>query len=409
MKNILKNKRVVVMGLGLHGGGVGVAKFFIKQGADVLVTDLKTKSQLKESIDKLKKLPIKFVLGKHKKEDFIKADLIIKGPAVPSNSKYLKIAKDNNVSIKTDIQVFFDLFKGEVIGITGTKGKSTTATLIYKFLKTKYPNIYLAGNIGISPLEILKKTDQKSKVVLELSSFELEDLKQSPHIAVITNLFEDHLNRYRSFKKYVEAKKPIFKYQTGDDFLFLNKNNIYTKKLAKEANSKIVFFPEDKAALYVAKFYKISQENIKKVLASFKGVPHRQELVAIKKGVRYINDTAATTPESTILAIKKFKKGCNNLILIAGGQDKNLNYINLTREIKKNVEYLILLPGTATQKIKKDLNSFNYYNVKSMRKAVKKAISLAVKRDTVLLSPGAASFGLFKNEFDRGNQFKKYV
>jgi len=409
MKKIFKDKKVVIMGLGLHGGGVGVAKFFVKQGADVLVTDLKTKSQLKKSVDKLKKLPIKFVLGKHREEDFIKADLIIKGPAVPPNSKYLKAARDNNISIKTDIQIFFDLFKGEIIGVTGTKGKSTAATLIYLFLKQKHKNVFLAGNIGITPLEIFNKIDKKSKIVLELSSFELENLKQSPHVAVITTLFEDHLNRYKNLKEYIKAKKPIFKYQNKNDILFLNKDNVYTKKLAEEAKSKVIFFPEGKAALSVAKFYKISQKSIKKVLASFKGVPHRQELIAVKKGVKYINDTAATTPESAVLAIKKFKKDCNNLILIAGGQDKNLKYKNLAKEIRKNVDYLILFPGTASDKIKKELKKFNYYNAKSMEKAVKKAVSLSKKKDIVLLSPGAASFGLFKNEFDRGAQFKKYV
>jgi len=409
MKKIFKDKKVVIMGLGLHGGGVGVAKFFAKQGADVLVTDLKTKSQLKKSVDKLKKLPIKFVLGKHREEDFIKADLIIKGPAVPPNSKYLKAARDNNISIKTDIQIFFDLFKGEIIGVTGTKGKSTAATLIYLFLKQKHKNVFLAGNIGITPLEIFNKIDKKSKIVLELSSFELENLKQSPHVAVITTLFEDHLNRYKNLKEYIKAKKPIFKYQNKNDILFLNKDNVYTKKLAEEAKSKVIFFPEGKAALSVAKFYKISQKSIKKVLASFKGVPHRQELIAVKKGVKYINDTAATTPESAVLAIKKFKKDCNNLILIAGGQDKNLKYKNLAKEIRKNVDYLILFPGTASDKIKKELKKFNYYNAKSMEKAVKKAVSLSKKKDIVLLSPGAASFGLFKNEFDRGAQFKKYV
>jgi len=409
MKKIFKDKKVVIMGLGLHGGGVGVTKFFAKQGADVLVTDLKTKSQLKKSVNKLKKLPIKFVLGKHREEDFIKADLIIKGPAVPPNSKYLKAARDNNISIKTDIQIFFDLFKGEIIGVTGTKGKSTAATLIYLFLKQKHKNVFLAGNIGITPLEIFNKIDKKSKIVLELSSFELENLKQSPHVAVITTLFEDHLNRYKNLKEYIKAKKPIFKYQNKNDILFLNKDNVYTKKLAEEAKSKVIFFPEGKAALSVAKFYKISQKSIKKVLASFKGVPHRQELIAVKKGVKYINDTAATTPESAVLAIKKFKKDCNNLILIAGGQDKNLKYKNLAKEIRKNVDYLILFPGTASDKIKKELKKFNYYNAKSMEKAVKKAVSLSKKKDIVLLSPGAASFGLFKNEFDRGAQFKKYV
>ncbi len=399
---LFKNKKVVIMGLGLHGGGVGVAKFFVKQGADVLITDLKTKGQLKKSIGKLKYLPVRFVLGKHKEKDFIEADFIIKNPAVRSDSKYLKIAKKHEVPVKTDIQIFFELFEGEIIGITGTKGKSTAATLIYKLLKTKYSNTFLAGNIGISPLEVLKKTDKKSKVILELSSFELEDLKKSPHVAVITTLFEDHLNRYKSFKKYINSKKPIFKFQFKDDVLFLNKDNKYTKDLAKEAKGRIIFFKQGKSSISVAKYFKIPTRDINKVLSSFKGVPHRQEHIAVIRGVKYINDTASTTPQSTIMAIKKFK----NIILIAGGEDKNLNYKELRKEIKKHVKHLILFPGSATNKIKRGLN---HTLVNSMKQAVVKASKVAQKGDTVILSPASASFNMFENEFDRGNQFIKYV
>lgn len=390
-----KNKKVTIMGLGLHGGGVGVAKFFAEQGADVLVTDLKTKDQLKESVDKLKNLSIEFVLGKHREKDFVDADLVIKNPAVRADSFYLKKAK----KIKTDIQIFFDLFEGEIIGVTGTKGKSTAATLIYLLLKTKYPKIRLAGNIGVTPLEILGKTDI---VVLELSSFELEDLKKSPHIAVVTTLFEDHLNRYKNFKEYIKSKKPIFKYQNKNDILFLNKDNHYTKNLAKEARSKVIFFPENQAAVSVARFFKIPENNIRKVISSFKGVPYRQEFIREVNGVKYINDTAATTPQSTIMAIRNFK----NIVLIAGGEDKNLNYEELNKEIRKSVKNLILLPGTATNKLKGGLE---YRSAKSMQEAVIISAKLAEGGDIVLLSPGAASFNIFKNEFDRGAQFTEAV
>ena len=399
---IFKNKKVVIMGLGLHGGGAGVAKFFSRQGAHVLVTDLKTKKQLKKSIDKLKGLSVKFVLGNHREKDFIQADLIIKNPAVKAGSRYLKIAKKYKVPIKTDIQIFFDLFKGEIIGITGTKGKTTAATLIYNLLKTKYHNTFLAGNIGISPLEILDKMNKNSKVVLELSSFELEDLKKSPHVAVVTTLFEDHLNRYKSFKQYINSKKPIFKFQNKDDLLFLNKDNKYTKGFVKESKGKVIFFKQGKAATNVARYFKIPEKDIKKVLSSFKGIAHRQEYITTIKGVKYINDTASTTPESTIMAIEKFK----DIILIAGGEDKNLNYEKLRKKIKKHVKHLILFPGSASNKVKKGLN---HTLAKSMKQAVVKASKIAQKGDVVLLSPGAASFNMFENEFDRGEQFIKYV
>ena len=410
--NMFKNKKVLIMGLGLIGGGVSAVKFFCRQEAEVLVTDLRTKKELRESIKQLKGLPVKFVLGKHRKKDFIWPDLIIKNPAVPNDSFYLKIAKKNNVSIKNDIEIFFELFDGQAIGVTGTKGKSTTATLIYLFLKTKYPDVYLAGNIGKSPLDIIEKTNKNSKVVLELSSFELEDLEKSPNITVITTLFEDHLNRYKNFKEYVEAKKTIFKYQNKSDILILNKDNIYTKRLAKEANSKIYFFSEKglaQAAIKTAEVLKVSNKNIEKVLNEFKGIPHRQEFVAEKSKVKYFNDTSATTPQSVILAIKMFKKRFSNIVLIAGGEDKNLNYKELAKEIEKNKVKLILLPGTGSKKLEKELRKTKINKVKSMVEAVKKASNLANNGDAVLLSPGAASFNLFENEFDRGRQFMEFV
>ena len=456
--NLFKNKKVVIMGLGLHGGGVGVAKFFCKQGADVLVTDLKTRKQLKGSVDKLKGLSIEFILGKHRQRDFINTDLVIKNPGVPRDSFYLKIARKHKIPIKTDIGIFFDLCKAPIIGITGTKGKSTVATLVYLFLKTKYPNVILAGNIGISPLEIFSKIrtmprsarqnldsprykyknlelNKKSKIVLELSSFELEDLKKSPQVAVITNLFPDHLNRYKNFKSYIKAKESIFKYQKKDDILILNNSDFETRKLASEAPGRVYFFTplevaktkkkhrafkpltgfkdsNVSAAIAAVKIFKIPEKNIKKVLSNFKGVSSRQELIATRKGIRYVNDTTATTPQSVILAINTFKEKFpkSKIILIAGGSDKKLNYKNLAEEIKKNVSFLFLLPGTASKKIKKGLEKFDkIYLVKSMKEAVKKAVSLAQKGDIILLSPGAASFDLFKNEFDRGEQFKEAV
>jgi len=423
------------MGLGLLEGGVGTAKFFCKQGAKVLVTDLKTKKQLKESIQKLKDFTIEYVLGRHRVKDFTHTDLIIKNPAVPNNSPYLKFAKQYNIPIESDISIFFKLSKAPIIGITGTKGKSTVATLIYLLLKSKYPKTILAGNIGISALETLPKINRNTKIVLELSSFELEDLKKSPHIAVITTLFPDHLNRYKNFKEYVKAKKSIFKYQKKNDVLILNYNDPETKKLASETCSKVYFFkgPNASAAIAVAKLFKISEKDIKKVLSNFKGLHDRQELVAVKRGVKYINDTTATTPQSAILAIKIFKNRFPKarIILIAGGQDKNLDYKNLAKEIKKKIDCLVLLPGTASNKIrtclrqnleclpsashclKKELRGLNssiqIIPVNTMEKAIEKASKQSKEKDIVLLSPGAASFNLFKNEFDRGEQFKEAV
>jgi len=432
------------MGLGIVGGGVGVVKFLVKAGAKVLVTDLKTEKELESSLKKIKNLPIELVLGRHRATDFINTDLIIKNPGVPGDSPYLKIAQKNGADIETDVGIFFELCKAPIIGITGTKGKSTVVTLIYQFLKSKYPNVILAGNIGTSPLESLKKIRKKSKVVLELSSWQLEGLKKhrmSPKVALITNIYPDHLNRYKNLKDYINSKKIIFLFQKSKDNLFLNYDASIVRKFAKLVKSKVCFFSRKEmstelekilddlkivgehnisnilAAFSVAKLYKIPSKNIQRTLKRFKGLSGREEFVGQVRGVKYFNDTTATMPEAAIATMKmlsqKFPK--SKIILIAGGEDKRLNYKNLAKEISKKVKCLILFSGTASTKIKKELSSFKTSKlplfitseVNSMEKAVKKASKSADRGDIILLSPAAASFNLFKNEFDRGEQFNK--
>ena len=441
-----KNTRVTIMGLGIVGGGADTAKFFIKAGARVLVTDLKTKKELKVSLKKIKGLPVKLVLGKHRKQDFINTDLVIRNPGVPDDSSYLKIANKNKVPIDTDIGIFFELCPRPIIGVTGTKGKSTVVTLLHQLLKSKYSDVILGGNIGNSPLGFLRKIKQDSKIVLELSSWQLEGLirhKKSPQTALITNIYPEHLNRYKSFGDYIKAKKLIFSFQNPKDFLFLNYDNPIVKKFSKQAKSRVRFFttkkiPEDlrkiirelkitgehnisniSAAYSVAKLYKVPLGNIRKALKNFEWPEGRQEYIKEIKGVKYFNDTTATMPEAAIAAIEtisqRFPK--SKIILISGGVDKNLNYKNLAKKIAKKVSYLILFSGTASEKIKKELFNIKRpkkllsaaLDINSMQEAVKLASNMAKKWDIVLLSPAAASFNLFKNEFDRGSQFNKAV
>lgn len=429
-KKLFKGKRVLIMGLGLNGGGVGVAKFFYKQGAEVIVTDLKNKDQLKDSLDRLSKLKkIKYTLSEHKEEDFLNSDLIVKNPDVPESSPFLQIAKKNNITIETDVSLFFKLSQAFIIGVTGTKGKSTTASLIHHILKSKYKNALLAGNIGVSPLELLPKVKNKQVVVLELSSFELEGLTQSPNIAIVTNIMPDHLNRYGTMEEYIEAKKIIFKYQASRDTLILNADDPTSKEFANETKAKVVFYSKANniknfkllgehnlynlsAAIEVAKILKISNKKIELSLKRFKGVPNRQEFIKEVNGVKYFNDTTATMPDAVVTAINTFSDNFPNskIILICGGQNKGLQYNNLVKLIKERVDKLIMLPGTASDKIKGELGNFEkLYNVSSMQEAVDTAKKIADKGDIVILSPAAASFNLFKNEFDRGNQFVKAV
>jgi len=434
------------MGLGIVGGGVGVVKFLVKAGAKVLVTDLKTKKQLESSFKKIRQLPVKLVLGKHRPQDFKNTDLIIRNPGVSDNSLYLKIAEKNGVPIDNDVGIFFELCPAPIVGVTGTKGKSTVVTLIHQFLKSKYPDVILAGNIGTSPLESLKKINKGSKVVLELSSWQLEGLKNhkmSPQVALITNIYPEHLNRYKSLRAYINAKKIIFLFQKPGDNLFLNYDDKIVREFSKKANSKVYFFSEKKipkyfkkniedlkikgehnisnvlAAISVANLYKVPFKNIRRVLGKFRWLPGREEFIAEIKGVKYFNDTAATMPDAAIFAIKTLSREFPRakIILIAGGQDKNLNYKKFAKEIKKNVRYLILFSGNASAKIKKGIGSLKiskktfsiFPNINSMERAVKLTSQLSGRGDIVLLSPAAASFNLFTNEFDRGEQFNKFV
>lgn len=404
------------MGLGLHGGGIGTTKFFVEQGAKVLVTDLKSKKELKESLERLKGLPIRYILNQHREEDFINTDLVIKNPAVPINSKYLAIAKENKVPIETDVGIFFELCPRPIIGVTGTKGKSTTVSLITHFLREQYQNVILAGNIGESVLEKLNKIKKDSLVILELSSWQLAGLKQhrkSPHLAVITNIMPDHLDRYKSMTEYIEDKKLIFKFQQPDDYLILNQDDSIVRNFAKETKSKVYFFKGKtpfesnvSAAQAVAKLYKIPFQLIKKSLKEFKGLPGRLELVAEIDGIKYINDTYATNPAATLAALNNLPSG--KIILIAGGADKNLDFNSLAQTIIKKVKAVILLEGTATDKLEKLIKS-RVSRCDNMSKAVKLAREQAQKGDIILLSPASASFGLFRQAGERGEYFNKAV
>lgn len=445
------------MGLGLHGGGVSVARFFAEQGAKVLVTDLRHKSQLKPSLDKLKGLRIEFVLGKHRESDFSSADLIIQNPGVPSNSPYLKIARSYDVPIENEASIFFSLAPSDVIAITGTKGKSTVTTLIGEIIKSYKSKTVVAGNIRTrAMLDILPGLKKDTPVVLELSSWQLEGLDQhrtSPPVALVTNVLNDHLNRYDSFLDYAKAKSIIFKYQTKNNVVVFNYDNLTTRKFGQQAKSRVVWFSTkpfprqnldgayvskkdiyyhskgaDKkimsvkdiqlagnhnlqnvlAAIVLSKAINIPEKNIVRTVKRFQGIPNRLELIRTINKVKYINDTTATAPVATQAALEAIgdKK---HLILIAGGQDKDLDYKSLGRDIDSRVKALVLLPGNASDKIRKSIRKVKLIAVSDMKEAIDWANSVAKPKDIVLLSPAAASFNLYENEFARGEHFNKIV
>src|SRR5215216_4538843 len=264
----LRGKRALVMGLGIHGGGLGVARFLASQGADVTVTDLRTAEQLQASIEALAGLPIRFVLGRHDDDDFRNTDLVVRNPGVPRESRYLQIARAHGAAIEMEMTLFFRLCRGPILGITGTKGKTTTTLLTGAMLREQYPDTVVAGNLRVSALEALPRITAGTPVVLELSSWQLEGLgeaKLSPRYACITNISPDHLDRYGSIEAYAEAKKQLFLHQRSGDIVVLNANDAYTSDMRADAIEVADFAPD--SIVYFADQGTIWQQSLQEVYA----------------------------------------------------------------------------------------------------------------------------------------------
>ncbi|MDP3998555.1 MAG: UDP-N-acetylmuramoyl-L-alanine--D-glutamate ligase [bacterium] len=428
-------KKVLIMGLGRLGGGEGVARFFVGEGAKVTVTDLKNEEELKDTLQRLRDLPISYVLGKHRPEDFRDQDLVIRNPDVPRDSPFLEIARKNKIPVEVDESLFLKLCPVPVIGVTGTRGKTTTTTLIGKILEEAGHHTLLGGNLnGVATLSLLRKITPQTKVVLELSSWQLQSLddnKLSPHIAVVTNIYPDHLNRYRTMDDYVNDKTAVFKYQKKDDFLVLNQESEITRSFAKLTKSQVVWFKKEDwptewhlkipgehnrenaaAVLAVGKILGVDEEIIKKTMGDFGGVPYRLEVIRKLNGVTYVNDTTSTTPIAGVMALRVYSG--KPIILIAGGNSKNLDLTEFTGEIAKVVKAVVLLEGTATDELEEKLKAQGSKlkilgRFDNFEKAILAAQKVAKPDNIVLLSPGCTSFGMFENEFDRGEQFNRIV
>ncbi|MSR71502.1 MAG: UDP-N-acetylmuramoyl-L-alanine--D-glutamate ligase [Candidatus Taylorbacteria bacterium] len=433
-----KGKKITVMGLGLLGRGVNDVKFLAENGADLIVTDLKTREELAPSIAQLTQYKnITYVLGEHRLEDFRDRDLIIKMASVPLDSIYTNEAKKNGIPVEMSTALFARLTEATVVGITGTRGKSTVTHLLYEILKSAFSDrqIFIGGNIkGMSTLPLLDEAKKGDIAVLELDSWQLQgfgESKLSPHVAIFTTFYNDHLNYYKNdLDSYLADKANIFLSQKPEDFLVLGSqaSEIVLSKYKNEIESKIII-PEATIgseiktkllgehnkynialAIEGARIFGVKEDVIKKVVEDFKGVPFRLELVRTIAGVNIYNDTTATTPEATIAGLEALNK---NIILIMGGTDKNLDMTKLISTIPKYCKEVIVLSGTGTERIKNDLVGF-VKNIPvtfctSLDEAVKEALKSAKSGDSLLFSPAFASFGMFKNEFDRGEKFNKIV
>lgn len=425
--------KVLILGLGQYpqGSGIAAALFFARNGDDVLVTDQKKEKDLAANVRKLKRFKnVRFHLGGHHLGDIRWADVIVRNPRVRPNSPEMKLAAKLGKRIESDISLFLDRCPASVVGVTGTRGKSTTSTLVAEMLKASGRRTWLGGNILISPLTFLSKVKKEDIVVLELSSWQLEvtgNAGMSPHIACVTNIMRDHLNTYGGMEEYAEAKAQIFRHQTPEDVVVLNGDDEYGKRWKNEAPGRVLVFSKKQklpgpiklrgehnrmnalAASATANAAGASTAAIRKVLKTFGGLPHRQEIVAVTRGVTYVNDTTSTTPDATIAALKTFSPLRRTIRLILGGADKELEFGDLAKELKKARADVAVLPGTAHAKLARALlkNQVSYSDAPDLQSAVSLLRSHAQHGDVILLSPACASFGLFRNEFERGDRFRR--
>ena len=439
-KNYFNNKKITIMGLGLLGRSIAYTKFLAECGAQLTVTDLKTKEQLTTSIKALSKFKnIKFVLGEHRLIDFKDKDMIIKSAGVSLDSIYIKEAKKNKISVEMDASLFAKLASDvTIIGVTGTRGKTMTTMLAYeilkaneKFLKRK---VYLGGNVrGGATLPLLSKVKSGDIVVLELDSWQLQgfgEAKISPTISVFTTFMADHMNYYKDdMKKYFEDKANIFKYQTKDDALVILPK---IKKLIPKVKSKLIvakvknlekydFILPGKhqrdnlaCAVEVARLFKIPENEIKKAVKNFKGVEGRLQVVKEIDCVKIYNDNNATTIHATMAGLEALgeKNKRKRIILITGGTDKviNLDLKPFALSINKYCKDVVFIPGTGTDRLiaTKKLKT-PYRIISSLKEAAELASGVSKKGDIVLFSPAFASFGMFNNEYHRNDEFMKIV
>ncbi|MFH1244806.1 MAG: UDP-N-acetylmuramoyl-L-alanine--D-glutamate ligase [bacterium] len=414
-----KDKKVLIFGLGKQGGGTGDLNWLKSHGTIVRASDvnleLVPEGQTKEQVDW--------------------AEIIIKNPGVPDNHRLLNYAKSKGTPVLTSIALFVKYCGIKTIGVTGTRGKSTTVALITALLNKAFPGQVIAGgNIaGTSCLSLFDQLEGKNFAVLELSSFQLHnfhELKVSPNIAVITNLYPDHLNRYNSMQDYQHDKEAIVRYQRSSDITLFNRDNSGAIAIARAATGQSCWYSaslvdqwetslpgkhnrENLAAMVgVAQILGISTTICKQVVKDFQGIPFRQEKIAVIAGVTYINDTTATTP---IAALKALQAASSPFIWITGGDTKNLPFEELLQEVKVNprLKGVVILGSKNIPAYTNELTSVVGDKIlgwaTSMPEAVRLATQSAQTGDTILLSPGFASFDLFQNEFDRGRQFNDCV
>jgi UDP-N-acetylmuramoylalanine--D-glutamate ligase len=446
--------RATVMGLGVLGGGTGVARFLAERGAIVTVTDMRPEADLLDSMTYLADLDITYHLGGHDERDFTAAgaDMVVRNPGVRRDSPYLAMARADGVRVEMEMSLFFRACPAPIIGVTGTKGKTTVTSLIGEMLRAWDPTAFVAGNMGISALEGVSRLTRSTPVAIELSSWQIESLLEhqlSPHVAVFTNFSEDHLDRYDGFEDYVNTKRGMAFAQSADDVVVYNIEDSHVRLVADQTPARRLGFGTGAgshvwadaegmhvrwsgtafdlplpgqlslqgahgqanalAAVAACIAYGVPDHAIRQGLDRFRGVENRLEELGAMNGVAFINDTSATAPIATVMALRLLHARGTRVHLISGGADKQSDMREMIATIAECAASVVLLPGSATPTIANGLRARDVDSgppVESMDEAVGRAYAEARPGDVVLLSPGVASFGLFRNEFDRGRQFK---
>lgn len=462
----LSNLRVTVAGLGRFGGGVAVARWLVSQGARVLVTDKEPADALAASVAQLAGLPIEFVLGEHRERDFTDTDLLVVNPAIPPTNPLVAAARAANVRVTTEMNLFVERCPTKMtVGVTGTKGKSTTATLLGRMLQAATPagrhlawrsdperqrrephkhpapaivgpleaarKIFVGGNIGRSLLDELPNITPADIVVLELSSFMLHHLgaiRWSPHVALVTMIGTDHVEWHGGAEQYLADKQTIVRFQTEKDFAVFSSDSPGSRafgkltrarviEYGKRANLPAAFAPNlpgkhnrlnERGAFAAAKLFGVYADEAEEQVKDFRGLPHRLELVHEADGVRWINDSIATIPEAGIAANAAFETG--RVVQIIGGYDKHLEMGELCRTLAHRCKAVLTIgaTGPTLAKLCRDANGkAQIVECETLALAVDQARSIATSGDVVLLSTASASYDQFKNFEDRGEQFSQ--
>lgn len=463
MKQELNGKKVLLLGLGILGGGIHTARWLVAQGAELTVTDLKREDQLQSALDRLSDIreKIRFVLGGHDEADIHANEMIVVNPDVPLASPFLQLALSLGKDIQNELTLFYAYVDhGPIVAITGTRGKTTTTNWVAHLLRGAFPETSIAGNSPDAPLLKEGVSSARAPIVIEAPSFLLEHTLRAqfrPNVAIITNIYQDHLNRYQGIEHYAATKGNIFKDQTEEDVLILNKDNTWTEFFLKsEPKSTVKLFslsalPEGQsgielrgtviiikepdqqedyfdvknfiliwgmhnvgnllAAILAVRALGVPKEAILKQIDSLPQIKFRQECVYKDKAVEIYNDTTATSPDATIAAIERFHRTGKRLILITGGTNRELEYSAWAKTVQEYLkpEQVVFLEGSATELMKQALDWKEIMTYPSLIACVDEARRRIQGPTVILFSPSAKSFEKFKNEFDRGEQFNAYI